>query len=105
MEDGYNWTSPGHVALEDERAEENQDEEVSGTYIKNSTMKKMLRRRHKTKKEKVQKVPFIQLLKLNKPDWPLVLIGVLCSAVIGCLFPLMAILFSDVLRVSHWCDC
>lgn len=85
--------------------EENQDEEVSGTHIKNSTMKKMLGRRHRIKKEKVQRVPFTQLLKLNKPDWLLVLIGVLCSAVIGCLFPLMAILFSEVLRVSHLCDC
>ena len=81
--------------------EDDQDEEVSGTHIKNSTVKKMLGRRHRTKTEKVQKIPFTQLLKLNKPDWPLVVVGVLCSAVIGCLFPLMAILFSEVLRVSH----
>lgn len=85
--------------------EENQDEEVGDTQIKSSTLKKMLGRRHRKKKEKVQKVPFTQLLKLNKPDWVFVLIGVLCSALIGCLFPLMAILFSEVLRVSNWCDC
>ena len=47
-----------------------------------------------------RKVSFKELLKLNLPDWPLVLIGVILSALIGCLFPLMAILFSEVLRVS-----
>lgn len=79
-----------------------QDEEGVEVHVRRSTLRKMIGRRHRTKKEKVPKVPFTQLLKLNKPDWPLVLIGVLCSAVIGCLFPLMAILFSDVLRVSAY---
>ena len=87
---------------EDEGEEEEQGVEEEGdTRIRHSTMTKMLRRRHRTKKEKLPKVPFTQLLKLNKPDWLFVLIGVVCSAVIGCLFPLMAILFSSVLGV---CD-
>ena len=86
-----------------EQEEDDQDEaeeDPGETHIRRSTMTKMLRRRHRTKKEKLPKVSFKELLKLNKPDWPLVLIGIVCSAVIGCLFPLMAILFSDVLRVS-----
>ena len=64
-------------------------------------MRKMLGRRHRTKKEELPKVSFLQLLKLNRPDWLLVLIGVIGSAIIGCLFPLMAILFSEVLNVSE----
>ena len=43
---------------------------------------------------------FAELLKLNKPDWLLVLVGVIGSAVLGILFPLLAILFSNVLAVS-----
>lgn len=69
-------------------------------HIRRSTLRKMVGRRHRTKKEKIEKVSFMELIKLNKPDWPFVLIGVICSAVIGCLFPLMAILFSGVLAVS-----
>lgn len=52
-------------------------------------------------KERLQRVSFAQLLKLNKPDWYLVLIGVVFSAAMGCLFPLMATLFGDVLGVCH----
>ena len=76
------------------------DEEAIEIHHRHSTMTKMLRRRHRTKKEKLPKVPFKELLRLNRPDWYLVLMGVICSAIIGCLFPLMAILFRDVLAVS-----
>ena len=76
------------------------DEEAGEIHHRRSTMTKMLRRRHRTKKEKLPTVPFRELLKLNKPDWHLVLLGVICSAIIGCLFPLMAVLFRDVLAVS-----
>ena len=90
---------------ENEDDEQDEHEADPGeTHIRRSTLTKMVRRRHRTKKEKLPKVSFRELLKLNKPDWLFVLIGVICSAMIGCLFPLMAILFSDVLRVSLLCD-
>ena len=76
------------------------DEEAGEIHHRRSTMTKMLRRRHRAKKEKLPKVPFKDLLKLNRPDWYLVLIGVICSGIVGCLFPLMAILFRGVLDVS-----
>ena len=88
--------------LEDEDNDVTHDEEAGEIHMRRSTMRKMLGRRHRTKKEKLPKVPFKQLLKLNKPDWIFVLVGVICSAVIGCLFPLMAILFSDVLAVCPY---
>ena len=56
----------------------------------------------KPKEEKLPTLSFLELLKLNQPDWYLVLIGVIASAIIGALFPVMSILFSEVLRVS---DC
>ena len=48
-------------------------------------------------------VTFIELLKLNIPDWYLVIVGVFCSTVLGALFPLMAILFSGLLEVRDLC--
>ena len=47
----------------------------------------------------IQRVSFAQLLKLNKPDWYIVLIGIVFSAAMGCIFPVMAIYFGDVLGV------
>ena len=41
------------------------------------------------------------LLKLNAPDWHLVTLGIIMSAAVGCLFPLMSILFSEMLEVSR----
>lgn len=49
----------------------------------------------------LRKVSFKDLLLLNKPDWPLVLIGVVASAATGALFPAMSPLFSEILRVSE----
>ena len=98
-------TETGDVLLQgsesdDEDNEVARDEEIGEIRVRRSTMQKMLGRRHRTKKEALPKLSLKELLKLNKPDWLLVLIGVVCSAVIGCLFPLMAILFSEVLRVG-----
>lgn len=49
--------------------------------------------------EQLQRVSFAQLFKLNKPDWYIVLIGIVFSAAMGCMFPVMAIFFGDVLGV------
>ena len=43
---------------------------------------------------------FVELVKLNQPDWLFILVGVVYSALIGCLFPLIAVPFSEVVRVS-----
>ena len=53
-------------------------------------------------KEKLQRVSFAQLLQLNKPDWFFILVGVISSAAIGCLFPVMATFFGDALGVCIW---
>ena len=45
-------------------------------------------------------IKFTELLKLNRPDWYLVVPGVIFAGIQGAMFPLMAILFSDVLGVS-----
>lgn len=60
----------------------------------------MISRKLGAKKEVMLELSYWQLLKLNKPDWFLVVVGVFFSAVIGCLFPAISLLFSEVLRVS-----
>ena len=77
-----------------------------------SLAKLIRRKKSKKEKEDIPKVSFLELLKLNKPDWYLVLIGVIGSAILGVLFPMLAILFSNVLSVSEllvpistYCSC
>lgn len=54
-----------------------------------------------------RKVPFKKLLMLNKPDWPLVLAGVLLLLFVGAVLPILSLIFTNVLRVSlvkHFCN-
>ena len=50
--------------------------------------------------EEIDQVKFHELLALNLPDWHLVLLGVICAALLGALFPLMAIILSGFLEVN-----
>jgi hypothetical protein len=50
-------------------------------------------------KERLQRVSLAQLLKLNQPDWYIVLVGIVFSTAMGCMFPVLAILLGDVLGV------
>ena len=59
------------------------------------------RNKEEGKNEELKKVKFKELLALNKPDWPFVVVGVIASAFIGIFFPAMAPLFSELLRVGH----
>ena len=43
---------------------------------------------------------FLDLLTLNLPDWYLVLLGVICEAIYGALFPFIAVLVSGVFEVG-----
>ncbi len=67
-----------------------------------SKIQGILRKRNRISEaeQPLRQVTFRELLALNKPDWPLVLVGVVASALIGTFFPVMAPLFSELLRVS-----
>ena len=51
--------------------------------------------------EPLKPIPFKDLIKLNVPDWFLVIPGIVCAAGLGIMFPLMAILFSGFLEVMQ----
>ena len=52
--------------------------------------------------EEINKLSWKELYKLNLPDWYWVLFGVIGSAILGAFYPLLSILFSEILRVSHY---
>ena len=52
--------------------------------------------------EEVDQIKLQELLVLNLPDWYLVLLGVICSALLGALFPVVAIIFSGFLEVGAY---
>ena len=88
-----------------EEEEEPAEGEGEVSRVRSSTVKRLVKRRHKVPDADTQaarEVSFLELLALNKPDWYLVVLGVILSAVVGVLFPLMAVLFSEVLRVSQF---
>ena len=49
--------------------------------------------------EDLPSVPWLELIKLNLPDWYLVIPGVLAAGAIGALFPCLAVVFSGALEV------
>ncbi|CAI2165412.1 8429_t:CDS:2 [Funneliformis geosporum] len=51
----------------------------------------------KTRKKKDTKTPFSRLFNLNKPEWVLITIGVISSAIDGTIFPIFATIFSSLL--------
>ena len=70
-----------------------------------SGRKRLLRRSRRSpddddEVEELDQIKFLELLALNLPDWYLVVLGVLGSALLGALFPLMAVIFSGVLEVG-----
>lgn len=50
--------------------------------------------------EALPSVPWLELLKLNLPDWYFAVPGVLAAGGIGALFPVLAVVFSGALEVS-----
>lgn len=48
--------------------------------------------------EVVGDVSLMRIVKMNSPEWPYILIGSLASIIMGCAFPLFAIIFGDILE-------
>ena len=48
-------------------------------------------------KEKIKNVSIFDIVRLNKPEWPYIAVGVLGSAIVGLSTPAYAILFSEVI--------
>ncbi|KAG1939964.1 ATP-dependent translocase ABCB1 [Pimephales promelas] len=66
-----------------------------------SSRKKKSKKSKKDKKEteNVPEIPFTQILALNKPEWPYLLVGILASLVGGAVYPCVAILFAKIIGV------
>ena len=106
---------PEEVNIDNQEDEEQEEEEEGGEKVvrfddsaqvegdiglrgrKGSVLSKLIKKRKKA--DDLPKLSFLDLLKMNQPDWPFVVVGVACSGLIGALFPFMSILFSEALRV------
>lgn len=62
-------------------------------------MSKIRFRKKEEEDEDLPSVPWLELIKLNLPDWYLVIPGVLAAGSIGALFPCLAVIFSGALAV------
>ena len=77
------------------------EEDEEGEKVRRASIKGLLK---KDTEEPVLPVTFRELLSLNAPDWPFVVVGVLFSFVQGTFFPVISVLFSNILRVWN-CVC
>uniref|UniRef100_A0A9J8BFG7 ATP-binding cassette sub-family B member 5 n=2 Tax=Cyprinus carpio TaxID=7962 RepID=A0A9J8BFG7_CYPCA len=51
------------------------------------------------KQEKVPNVSFLTVLKLNHPEWPYIVVGVLCATINGGLEPAFSVIYSKIISV------
>ncbi|KAF2354674.1 ABC transporter type 1 transmembrane domain [Trinorchestia longiramus] len=58
----------------------------------------------KKKKEEQPTLPMRKILKANQPEWPLILLGVIGSMIMGSSTPIYAVLFGDVLGTLSVAD-
>ncbi|KAG1947910.1 ATP-dependent translocase ABCB1 [Pimephales promelas] len=49
--------------------------------------------------EKLPNISFLTVLKLNKPEWPYMVVGVLCATINGGMQPAFAVIFSKIIAV------
>ncbi|XP_053322474.1 ATP-dependent translocase ABCB1 [Spea bombifrons] len=49
--------------------------------------------------EDVPQVSFFKVLRLNKPEWPYFVVGVICSIINGATQPVFAIIFSEIIGI------
>ncbi|KAJ3597609.1 hypothetical protein NHX12_001132 [Muraenolepis orangiensis] len=59
-------------------------------------------KKEKTEEEKEEDAPpvsFFKVLRLNLPEWPYILVGLICAIINGAIQPLFAILFSKIVAV------
>uniref|UniRef100_A0A8C1Q8V2 ABC-type xenobiotic transporter n=1 Tax=Cyprinus carpio TaxID=7962 RepID=A0A8C1Q8V2_CYPCA len=52
-----------------------------------------------TNEEKVPNVSFLTVLKLNHPEWPYIVVGVLCATINGGLEPAFSVIYSKIISV------
>ncbi|KAM4600373.1 ATP-dependent translocase ABCB1 [Polymixia lowei] len=51
------------------------------------------------KTEEVPPVSFLEVLHLNLPEWPYILVGVICATINGAMQPLFAVIFTKIIAV------
>lgn len=50
--------------------------------------------------EKPRKSTFLKILKINRTEWPFLVVGSLCAIAVGASFPAFAVIFGEIFAVS-----
>lgn len=71
-----------------------------------TTIKSALNEKHRKQKEDdklklEQKAPFRRVVMMMKPEWPLLAMGCLGSAISGCIFPTFALIFASIISILY----
>ncbi|KAH8547854.1 P-loop containing nucleoside triphosphate hydrolase protein [Umbelopsis sp. PMI_123] len=84
-----------------------QNEKIAETHIKiadgtenlDGYQMKLLKAKQEKKMRKKQNAPIMKVLRLMRPEWPLMAVGVCGAAVAGAVFPVYALVFSQVIMI------
>lgn len=87
------------VTGQNEKIEETRIKFADSTEDLDGYQIKMLRAKEDKKMRKKQNAPIMKVLRLMKPEWPLMAVGVCGAAVAGSVFPLYALIFSQVIMI------
>ncbi|XP_030639389.1 ATP-dependent translocase ABCB1 [Chanos chanos] len=70
-----------------------------GSFVGSEKEKKDDGDKETEEEEKLPEVSFLKVLRLNKPEWPYMVVGVFCAIINGGLQPAFAVIFSKIIAV------
>nr|CAD7429696.1 unnamed protein product [Timema monikensis] len=78
---------PRHLSMtSDKSVEEDDIRSITKSFVPEET-------------EQEEKSSMMEVLRLNKQEWPYIMIGCICSIIMGCAFPIFAVLFGEILGI------
>uniref|UniRef100_A0A4W3JHN3 ATP-binding cassette, sub-family B (MDR/TAP), member 4 n=1 Tax=Callorhinchus milii TaxID=7868 RepID=A0A4W3JHN3_CALMI len=95
---------------EDDEILDGSDDELNSITTRKSLRRRSARRSSKKMKvaeekfdvadEKVPNISFFKVLKMNKTEWPYMVLGTFCAVINGIIQPAFALIFSEIIKVS-----
>uniref|UniRef100_A0A4W3JHM0 ATP-binding cassette, sub-family B (MDR/TAP), member 4 n=1 Tax=Callorhinchus milii TaxID=7868 RepID=A0A4W3JHM0_CALMI len=99
---------------EDDEILDGSDDELNSITTRKSLRRRSARRSSKKMKvaeekfdvadEKVPNISFFKVLKMNKTEWPYMVLGTFCAVINGIIQPAFALIFSEIIKVFAQTD-
>lgn len=58
-------------------------------------------KKNKKKNKEKEPSPMLGIMKMNKPEWPQIIVGCISSIIMGCAMPVFAVLFGGILQIMQ----